>query len=97
MTNHDLVLFVSHTIPAMLTRAGKLAVRRFLEVFTVNTRNANTRAATSFLHVGLSGIDSTFNSVTSELNGINVNIVWRMPRARAELTELPERAVLQRF
>jgi len=34
MTNHDLVPFVSHTSPAMLTRAGKPAVRRLLEFFT---------------------------------------------------------------
>ena len=32
-------------LPALIDRAGKPAARRFLEFFTVNIRNANTRAA----------------------------------------------------
>ncbi len=33
------------TLPALIHRAGKPAALRFLEFFTVNIRNANTRAA----------------------------------------------------
>src|SRR4051794_24143816 len=32
-------------LPALITDAGEPAARRFLEFFTVNIRNANTRAA----------------------------------------------------
>lgn len=32
-------------MPALITNAGDQAVRRFLEVFTVNIRNRHTRAA----------------------------------------------------
>ena len=35
----------SSTLPALIAEAGKPAVRRFLEFFTVNIRNPNTRAA----------------------------------------------------
>jgi integrase/recombinase XerD len=33
------------TIPAIIADAGDNAARRFLEFFTANIRNANTRAA----------------------------------------------------
>ncbi len=32
-------------VPALVAEAGKPAARRFLEFFSVNIRNANTRAA----------------------------------------------------
>jgi hypothetical protein len=32
-------------LPSLIGRAGKLAAKRFLEFFTVNSRNAKTRAA----------------------------------------------------
>src|SRR5438309_1832696 len=35
----------SFELPALIARAGKPAKRRFLEFFTVNIRNPNTRAA----------------------------------------------------
>ena len=34
-------------LPALVARAGKGGARRFLEFFTVNIRNPNTRAAYS--------------------------------------------------
>jgi site-specific recombinase XerD len=37
-------------VPALVARAGKGAKTRFLEFFTVNIRNKNTRAARHFLH-----------------------------------------------
>jgi integrase/recombinase XerD len=46
MTNLALTLVeTGPTPPAMIARAGKRAGRRFLEFFTVNIRNKNTRAA----------------------------------------------------
>jgi hypothetical protein len=37
-------------LPALIAGAGDRAALRFLEYFTVNIRNRNTRAAAAFLH-----------------------------------------------
>jgi len=36
-------------VPALIAEAGDAAARRFLEFFSVNIRNRNTRAAAAFL------------------------------------------------
>ena len=36
---------LSHTLPALISEAGERAGVRFLEFFTANIRNANTRRA----------------------------------------------------
>jgi hypothetical protein len=42
---NELVLFTSSTLPTLIDNAGDTARMRFLEFFTANIRNANTRRA----------------------------------------------------
>jgi hypothetical protein len=45
LTRFEIGPFEIRPTPAMIAGAGKPAVLRFLEFFTVNIRNKNTRAA----------------------------------------------------
>ena len=45
MSALTIVSDISFELPALIARAGKPAAQRFLEFFTVNIRNRNTRAA----------------------------------------------------
>ncbi len=45
MSSSEVIPLAVSSLPALITRAGKLAATRFLEFFTVHIRNSNTRAA----------------------------------------------------
>jgi hypothetical protein len=68
-------------LPALIPAAGDRAASRFLEFFTVNIRNKNTRAAYgSFRAIGLTDYLE---------NGGDINIAKRMAgHANIKITEL---------
>ena len=50
MTSLNVSTTAMPALPAVIVGAGDRAALRFLEYFTVNIRNRNTRAAAAFLH-----------------------------------------------